>query len=136
VPDLWVTLDGSAKIGTGTTPNISQVFGVSGIANSSNHAQSDDSGSAANTFINNLTPNQIGLIDPTKPDIKILVCSVTWPAGTTNPSPIQLSPTLNPFRYVSSHPTNNTGSYDLWVDLPIAGKVYRVCNWTIQPIKL
>jgi len=30
----------------------------------------------------------------------------------------------------SSKPTNNVGSYDLWMDLAIRGKTYRISNWT------
>jgi prepilin-type N-terminal cleavage/methylation domain-containing protein len=138
-PNLWVTMDGSAQIGTTPLPsdpyNISQIFNVVGFANSSTRAHSDDAGSAATSFLNNLTPNQIGLYDPAVPDVKLLVCSVTWPSDKT-PSPISLMPAENPFRYISSHPTNNTGSYDLWVDLVISGKTNRVCNWSTQPIKL
>jgi len=134
VPDLWVTLDGSAQIGLNTTPTIGNTFGVSSIANSSKRTQSDDSGSAATTFLNNLTPNQIGALDANG-NVKILVCAVTWPQEKT-PAPITAYPTLNPFRYNSSHPTNNTGTYDLWVDVVIGGKTNRVCNWSTQPIKL
>jgi type II secretory pathway pseudopilin PulG len=133
--DTWVTIDGSAQIGTGSNPNINQVFGVSGFANTSTRAKSDDAGAAAVTFINNLTPDQIGLIDPTVPNVKILVCKVGWPPEKT-PYVMDKNPTMNPFRYNSSHPTNNTGSYDLWVDLVIKGKTNRVCNWSTQPIKL
>jgi len=135
VPDRWVTLDGSAQISSKTAPTIKQVFNVDGIANSGTRVQSDDAGSAASTFLNNLTPNQIGTIDPANPNIKILVCSVTWPPDKM-PAPIQLNPSLNPFRYISSHPTNNANSYDLWVDVVTAGKTNRVCNWSTQPIKL
>ena len=135
LPDTWVAMDGSAQIGTTTTPNISTVFGVLGFANSSTRAHSDDAGAAAGTFLNNLTPNQIGLMDPAYPNIKILVCSVAWPQEIT-PAPVPQNPTMNPFRYVSTHPTNNSGSYDLWVDLVIRGKTNRVSNWSTQPIKL
>ena len=108
-----------------------------GFANSSTRAHSDDSGSAATTFINNLTPNQIGLYDPAVPDVKLLVCSVAWPLDKNQPRyPVPKNGPLNPWRYVSTHPTNNSGSYDLWVDLVIAGKTNRVCNWSTQPIKL
>jgi prepilin-type N-terminal cleavage/methylation domain-containing protein len=134
-PDLWVTMDGSAQIGTTTVPNIHDVFGVSGFGNTATRSHSDDAGAAAQTFVNNLTPNQIGLIDPAYPNIKILVCSVTWPQDKT-PYPIALIPALNPWHYNSSHPTNNTASYDLWVDLIIKGKTNRVSNWNTQPIKL
>jgi prepilin-type N-terminal cleavage/methylation domain-containing protein len=132
---LWVTLDGSAQIGLNTTPNINNAFGVSGIANSSSRTHSDDAASAAGSFINNLTPNQIGLIDSKDPNVKILVCSVPWPQELSPPV-MEKNPSMNPFRYISSHPTNNTGSYDLWVDLYIGGKTNRVCNWSTQPIKL
>jgi prepilin-type N-terminal cleavage/methylation domain-containing protein len=135
-PTLWVATDGSAQIGTTTAPKtINDYYGVFAFANSSTRARSDDNGSAAGTFINNLTPNQIGLIDPGDRNSKILVCAVTWPLDRT-PAPVPLNPAMNPWRYVSSHPTNNTGSYDLWVDLIIAGKTNRVCNWSTQPIKL
>jgi prepilin-type N-terminal cleavage/methylation domain-containing protein len=134
-PDLWVTMDGSAQIGTKTVPNINTTFGVAGFANSSTRAHSDDSGAAASTFLNNLTPNQIGLLDPKDPKVKILVCAVAWPSDKT-----QLisgaDPALNPWRYNSSHPTNNTSSYDLWVDIVIKGKTNRVSNWSTQPIQL
>ena len=135
-PDTWVTMDGSAQISTTTTPNINTEFSVSGFANSSTRAHSDDAGSAATTFINNLTPNQIGVPDPTYPNVKILVCSVTWPPNTPGGAPINTNPFLNPFRYVSTHATNNAGSYDLWVDLVIKGRTNRVCNWSTQPIQL
>jgi hypothetical protein len=35
---------------------------------------------------------------------------------------------INPWRYVSSRPKNNIGSYDLWIDLAIRGKTYRISN--------
>jgi prepilin-type N-terminal cleavage/methylation domain-containing protein len=137
-PTLWVTMDGSAQIGTTTTPNINTIFGVSGMANSSTRAHSDDAGAAASTFINNLTPNEIGVFDPSTPggqQIKLLVCSVTWPSDKT-PPPIPTNPILNPWCYNSSHPTNNTSSYDLWVDLVLKGKTNRICNWNSQPVQL
>jgi len=132
-PTQWGTLDGSAQIDQTTMQGL---FGVTAFANSSAQAHADDSGAAASTFINNLTPNQVGLYDPTKPNIKLLVCSVTWPQEKT-PAPDPSNAILNPFRYNSSHPTNNTGSYDLWVDIVVGGgKTNRVCNWSTQPIGL
>jgi prepilin-type N-terminal cleavage/methylation domain-containing protein len=40
---------------------------------------------------------------------------------------------LNPWRYVSSNPTNNPGSYDLWMDFVSQGKTNRVSNWSKDP---
>ncbi|HEX4264756.1 MAG TPA: prepilin-type N-terminal cleavage/methylation domain-containing protein [Verrucomicrobiae bacterium] len=135
-PTLWVTVDGSAQIGTTTSPNITAVFNISGMANTSTRAHSDDSGAAATTFINNLTPNQVGVLDlVTAPQVKLLVCSVPWPTEKT-PYPLPGDPGVTPFCYNSSHPTNNTASYDLWVDVVVKGKTNRVCNWSTQPIVL
>ena len=39
---------------------------------------------------------------------------------------------MNPWRYNSSSPTNNPGSYDLWVQLSIGGKTNLICNWSKQ----
>ncbi len=38
---------------------------------------------------------------------------------------------LNPWRYVCPG-TNNPGSYDLWIQLSIAGKTNLICNWSKQ----
>jgi prepilin-type N-terminal cleavage/methylation domain-containing protein len=135
LPDTWVTMDGSAQIGTKDNPSINDFFGVSGMANSSTRSRSDDAGAAAQSFLNNLTPNEVGLVDLGNPNVKILVCTVGWPPEK-KPAVIEKNPQLNPWRYNLSHPTNNTTSYDLWVDLVIRGKTNRVCNWSTTPIKL
>lgn len=41
--------------------------------------------------------------------------------------------TINPWQYNSSSPTNNPDSYDLWIDLKIGNKKYRICNWSSEP---
>jgi hypothetical protein len=61
--------------------------------------------------------------------VKLLVGSIGWPANVT-PPPVPAQPDINPWRYVSSKPTNNIGSYDLWMDLAIRGKTYRISNWS------
>lgn len=131
---LWVTMDNSAQITSTAAENINSVFNVQGFANTSTRAHSDDQGAAATTFIVNLTPNQIGYIDPNNQQIKILLCSVDWPPDKI-PAPIP-NTVFNPWRYNSSHPTNNTSTYDLWVDLVIRGKTNRVSNWSTTPIQL
>ena len=127
-PTNWITLDHSAQISSvDPAVNISTVFGVQGFLNTSPGTRSEDQAVAAIAFLDNLTPNQIGSL-PTNSQIKVLVCTIEWPAGTTS-APIP-NTQLNPWCYNSSHPTNNTGSYDLWVDLVIGGKTYRVSNWS------
>ena len=130
-PSQYGTLDGSTAI---TTAQIFSYFGAQGFDNTSTRRQSDDTGSAASGFLTHLLPNQIGnLASPGNPPVPILVCPVAWPSD--RPAVIS-GTTLNPWRYNSSQPTNNTGSFDLWVDLVIRGKTNRVCNWSANPIQL
>jgi prepilin-type N-terminal cleavage/methylation domain-containing protein len=113
----YVTLDGSGQI---SVAGIKARFNRQGFANSGMKAHSTDKSGAPISFLSNLRARQVGQPDPSQPLIKILSCSVGAPPGTT----------LNPWHYVSSHPTNNTGSYDLWVDLVVGGKTYQVNNWS------
>jgi type II secretory pathway pseudopilin PulG len=58
--------------------------------------------------------------------------------GVPVQGPVQLqSPTragiINPWHYNSSNPTNNPGSYDLWMDFISQGKTNRVSNWSKDP---
>lgn len=131
VPTQFGTLDGSAYISSSGSPSdLQRYFSAQGFANTSTRTQSDDQGKAASTFLNHLLPNEYGLVDTSKPQILILACPV--------PGPLVLSANsaLNPWRYNSSHPTNNVGTYDLWVDLLIKGRTNRVCNWSPQAIQL
>ena len=61
--------------------------------------------------------------------VNLLIGSVGGPDTTYQPLGQQ---DLNPWRYNSSNPTNNPGSYDLWIQLSIAGQTNLICNWTKQ----
>ena len=131
------TLDGSitltlAQVTSGYSPQ------VSGFMNSSaSVSNSDESATAVNFLRSGLRPNQVCLLND---GINILVCSVAWENGDTNTWPVQKSdfrnepPAVNPWRYVSTNPTNSPGTYDLWADLYLKGKIYRVCNWSKEPV--
>lgn len=121
---FFATLDGSGQIGGA---DLIGVFGVQGFSNTSTNLHSGDQERAAKGYLKDLHANQIGVPDSNKPLIKLLVCSVEWPVDRT-PSPTA-NPSLNPWRYNSSHPTNNPGSFDLWIDLVIGGKTNRISNW-------
>jgi prepilin-type N-terminal cleavage/methylation domain-containing protein len=41
--------------------------------------------------------------------------------------------TISPWFYNSSNPTNNPGSYDLWMDVFYSGKTNRISNWSQNP---
>jgi len=127
--NTYVTLDTSGQI-SNLSGDINSTFGRQGFANTGRQAHSGDERGAPMSFLKQLQAKQIGAI-PNKPGTKILVCSVEWPdAGST--APIS-GTTLNPWRYVSTRPTNNPGSFDLWVDLVLGNKTYRVNNWNQHP---
>ncbi len=108
----------------GTAPNNPvTAFVNSGVA-------SDESSSAAKTFLTEVKPAHFlilqnngvsGAILGTEPKGPLML-----PAGATKQ--------INPFRYNASSPTNNPNSFDLWVDIELGGKIYRICNWSDAPI--
>jgi prepilin-type N-terminal cleavage/methylation domain-containing protein len=119
----YVALDGSGQI---SLADLNAKFDRQGFANTGLKAHSTDESGAPISFLSHLRSEQTGQPDAGKPQIKILVCSVASPVGS---GPIT-GTSLNPWHYVSSHPTNNASSYDLWADLVIGGKTYQVNNWS------
>jgi prepilin-type N-terminal cleavage/methylation domain-containing protein len=43
---------------------------------------------------------------------------------------------MNLWHYVSTNPTNNSDSYDLWMDIKYSGKTNRISNWSPDPQRL
>lgn len=128
-PDRYRSLDGRALVYTNDLPLIFGP-GVRGFAN-----QSRGSGDEARPAINffgkgGLPAAQIATYRVGNSEVAILVCSIPWPEQ--NGTLIAGHPRLNPWRYNASHPTNNPGGYDLWVDLVLAGKTNRISNWSEQ----
>ena len=128
----YKTLDGSGEIKTTEFSGIFSNPSLTGFVNFSASAKGDDDKAAAQSFLTDLKPKQSGVGNTSYPLIKVLACSVQveqlpYPLPSSDP------PGLNPWCYVSSHPTNNVNSYDLWVDLVIGGKTYRVSNWSNKP---
>lgn len=75
------------------------------------------------------------------PMVNLLLAPGKWPLKTNNASLEQYRPiqsdetinnikirTLNPWQYRAPGISNKT-SFDLWADVPIGKKVYRVSNW-------
>jgi len=130
----YITLDGSASVPVG---GVSALFGpkVSGFVNSTAGGGGDEAGGATR-FIKGLKPGQIA--SPNGPAKgPVLLVGVPWQKG---PPPFDVPPltgtNLNPWRYNTSTPTNNPNTYDLWLDVVIGGKPFRICNWNKQPLKL
>ena len=124
---LYSTLDGSARI---TDSTLSALFNAGGIINSSQGTGGDEGRSAA-SFISVIKPDQIATITnalinqnpPFSEVVKIFISGTPSQAGG-----------VNTVYYVSSSPTNNPNSYDLWVDVLINGKTNRLSNWNKEPI--
>ncbi|HWH68621.1 MAG TPA: prepilin-type N-terminal cleavage/methylation domain-containing protein [Candidatus Sulfotelmatobacter sp.] len=125
------TLDGSASI---ALSDLGTVFGmdngspkVAGFVNCTKLNASEES-AGATPFLRGLKPGQVGQGPLTA---KVLACSIPLPE--TLPAYFGI-PKVNPFCYNASNPTNNPNAYDLWVDVVIAGKINRICNWSQQPL--
>jgi prepilin-type N-terminal cleavage/methylation domain-containing protein len=131
VSGVFQTLDGSASITVASVPG---TFGTPGFINCSRPGSGGDNAAAVH-FIPSLNPSQIGMATINNTPVKLLVCSVAWPSSAASP-PLASQPTLNPWRYSSSKPANNSETYDLWVDLPIGSRTYRISNWSKDPQKL
>lgn len=131
----YKTMDGTGQI---VASEVAAVLGVTGFVNSSANAKGDDDKEAAQNYVTDLKPRQSGVSDTTllvtSPLlIKVLSCSVQVEEPANCPLLHSDPPGLNPWRYVSTNPTNNPNSYDLWVDLVIGGKTNRISNWSNKP---
>ena len=132
----YAALDGSS---TGLSSiSVNSAFGVGGFVNSSQPGGGDEA-RAAIAFLRQLKQGQYADITVGGTTVRILTCSIPWtgssgtsahPGLPVNPVPLN----ANPFRYVSSNPTNNPSSFDLSVDVIIAGKTNRISNWSRDPI--
>jgi hypothetical protein len=55
---------------------------------------------------------------------------VSWPLNIPAADhPIPTNPGLNPWRYVSTNPTNNPNSFDLWAEIIVKGERRIIGNW-------
>lgn len=117
------TLDGSALI---TPAEATTLFGVSGFMNC-NKPNADESAPRAQDFLPDMKTNQIAVFTTNPPPnvVKVLVAS----AGGPN-QPLGI-PNANPWRYVYPG-INNPSSYDLYVQLVLAGSTNLICNWSKQ----
>ena len=120
---VYAPLDGSSPL---PATYVSQAFGVGGFMNCTKPNGGEDA-SVAKSFLSDLKPNQITTTS-NNVLVTVLICSVGGPEVT---QPLKQQDG-NPWRYNSSSPTNNPGSYDLWVQLVIGKQTNLVCNWTKQ----
>ena len=122
-PATFQTLDNSSSV---TTAQLNGAFGtnVNAFINCTKPG-ADEQAAGGRNFLHEYRPGQI----TTYSGVNLLVASV----GGPDPGYAPLTgSTANPWRYNSSSPVNNPGSYDLWVQLTISGKKYLICNWSKQ----
>jgi len=124
----YITLDGSARIKATDVPTA--FVGIGGFMNCSKSGAGEDSAVAKN-FLPDLRPNQIWMnYTNDTVAVTLLISSVGGPNSQYQPLGQQ---DLNPWRYNSSNPTNNPGSYDFWIQLVFSsGQTNLICNWTKQ----
>ena len=54
----------------------------------------------------------------------------SWPTGNpADQQPVPTNPGLNPWRYVSTTPTNNPGRFDVWAEIREGNRTNIVGNW-------
>jgi len=117
--------------------SLSGVFGLDGNGNSCvngfincNKPGSSEDAAVAKNFLPDLKPDRVVVFTNNVPGntvpIKLIITSVGGPARDYRPL---FALGVNPWRYNSSSPTNNPGSYDLWVQLVFGGQTNLICNW-------
>jgi prepilin-type N-terminal cleavage/methylation domain-containing protein len=130
--DSYVTLDHSAQI---PVSSLSSVFGtgVGGFMNC-NKPGGDESVQQAQNFLPELNTNQVNTVTVGATPVKLLVTPSGGPDLGYNPLGSLPADHLgvNPWRYNSANPNHNSGSYDLWIQLLIAGNTNLICNWSKQ----
>jgi len=100
---------------------IKETFNVEGFVNSASER------GGVKVFLDKLKPDSLGRVR-TGPDLYVLTVPVAWPlARSDQPTAVK---GVNPWRYVSSNPTNNPGSYDLWAEFVEGKQVKIISNWT------
>jgi len=92
-----------------------------------------DEGIIAENFLKaGIKPDQVATVTESHgAKVNILVGSVGWPRG--QPGDLLNQPggdtSYNPWRYISTNPTNNPTSFDLWIDIIVDHKTNRFSNW-------
>lgn len=131
--------DGDGPDGVATS-ELQTWFGRDGILNARTYQQRN------RLFISDFKESQYAEIfrnrtDPGYVDLELLVVGFAtdasgkrgggfaWP-NNRNDHPIPSNRGLNPWRYVSTNPTNNAGSFDLWAELPVGRDQIKIIgNW-------
>ena len=134
---VYTTLDGGCSI---RQSDLATAFGpnVPGFVNCTRGGGGDET-TGAESFLKGLKEVQVKELPAGAGRAKVLA-GIDWKVADQpfNVQPINIpgAEGINPWRYNSSKPTNNPNSYDLWIDVNIGGKIYRVCNWNKDMVRV
>lgn len=119
-----------SEVGPGIN-NLTAFYGpkVQGFVNVSRGA--GDEAQRARNYLIGLKPDQYLEVTHLSGAGTVLGLPDKGPFMLSEPSPN--TGAINPWRYVSTGPTNNPGHFDLWVDVIIGGKTNRIGNWAEKP---
>jgi prepilin-type N-terminal cleavage/methylation domain-containing protein len=130
-------LDGSAQVAN-TPATFTTLFGpdaagqpvVAGFINCTRGTGGDE-GQPALKFLPELKAGQyVDIMVNGATPCRLLGCSLDGPNAVSDPT---TSRKFSPFWYNASSPTNSPNSFDLWVDVQVGSKLYRVSNWSPTP---
>ncbi len=93
------------------------VFGRRGFANSSDQTRKN--------FFPSMLPFNFKEVTIGLENVKLLVVPAKGRENFSGPTDKE----INPWRYNSSNPTNNIGSFDLWAELKFQNRTVIVGNW-------
>lgn len=120
-----------------TELNIRSYFNQDGFRNVTLDVNNPESAKSKN-FFTSLSSDQFRGYDPSGtgagPELKLLRYSVK--DVDANMLKDMNGDLFNPWRYISTGPTNNQASFDLWVEFEVSGSRYRVSNWEKEPVTL
>ena len=113
----WTTLDSKATI---TFTELKAYFGlkVSGIVNTT---KGGEESRPATRYLPGMKPNVLMPLSGGT-NLYMLGLDLEGPEMLTAADGRKLTP----FRYVSTNPTNNARTYDLWIDLKVGSKIERM----------
>lgn len=107
----------------GLTPaQVEQAFGRKGFLNAS-----VDASEPAKSYLDPKA-SQVKRTTVNGVSVDLLVTAFEWPASAAEPAPLA-GTRLNPWRYVSTSPTNNSGGFDLWAEVYVGSEKRIFKNW-------
>lgn len=100
-----------------TSIALANAFSRAGLANSSDQSRKN--------FFPSMLPFHFKEVLAGGEMVKLLVVPAVGPVKFSNSTEKE----INPWRYNSSYPTNNIGSFDLWAELKFQNRTVIVGNW-------